>query len=139
MLPLCPLPDVLPSPEPGPRPRRRRERCAPGAGARLSRPIFSSPALLSRDFSRAATLFVLPLLQRRHLDEVAHALDLSGERRRDVTHHHVLVVLETDRFERPAHAPRMPDAAADLLDANLSLLGKLELRRFSRPLPRVPD
>ena len=45
MDPLCPLPEVFPSPEPGPRPSRRRARCEPGAGARLCSPIFSTFSL----------------------------------------------------------------------------------------------
>ena len=51
----------------------------------------------------ALSLFCAPftsLLDRRHLDEVANLLELTLEARRDRLHHHVLVMLETDRLER---------------------------------------
>src|SRR3954462_5990832 len=122
-MPLWPLPDVLPVPEPGPRPRRFRSRLEPGAGERLWRPIFSVATVL--------------LLDGLHLDEVAHLLELSTQRRGILLDHLVLVVLEADRLERPVHPPRVPDAAPDLPDANLAR-GQLVLRRLLRPLSRVP-
>ena len=46
LCPLCPLPEVLPSPEPGPRPTRFRGWVEPREGARLDRVIFSAMSLL---------------------------------------------------------------------------------------------
>src|SRR5436190_8728516 len=74
----------------------------------------------------------------RHLDEVANLLQLTLEARRDRLYHDVLMVAETDRLERPAHAPRVPDAAADLLDAYVPGFGKVLLRCCFWPLTRVP-
>src|SRR3982750_3132107 len=67
LIPLWPLPDVLPVPEPGPPPRRFRSLLLPGMGERLWRPIFSVATVL--------------LLDGLHLDEVAHLLELSTQRR----------------------------------------------------------
>ena len=118
LIPLCPLPDVLPVPEPGPRPRRLRfavrpRRRARGCAARSSR----LPRLASRFLLPAALISPPPTVT---CDEVTHLLELTLEARRDRLHHHVLMVLEADRLERRAHAPRVPDAAPDLLDANVT-------------------
>src|SRR5688500_2607538 len=66
-------------------------------------------------------------------------LELPAQRRRILLDHDVLVVLETDRLERPQHPPRVADPASYLLDAQLARSGRLLLRRLLWPLPRVPD
>src|SRR3954468_8600436 len=123
-MPLWPLPDVLPVPEPGPRPRRFRSRFEPGAGDRLWRPIFS-----------VATVLFLDAL---HLDEVAHLLELSTQRRGILLDHLGLMVSEPDRLQRELHRLAVPDAAPDLLDPDLAR-GQLVLARRLRPLARVPN
>src|SRR5688572_14884119 len=122
-MPLWPLPDVLPVPDPGPRPRRFRSRLLPGIGERLCRPIFSVATVL--------------LLDGLHLDEVAHLLELSTQRRGILLDHHVLMVPEADRLERTVHPPRVADAAPHLADPHLPR-GQLVLRCLLRPLARVP-
>src|SRR5690348_7537599 len=92
-------------------------------GERLWRPIFSVATVL--------------LLDGLHLDEVAHLLELSTQRRGILLDHLVLVVLEADRLERAVHPPRVPDAAPDLPDAHLAR-GQLVLRRLLWPPTGVP-
>src|SRR5215213_1922432 len=60
------------------------------------------------------------LLDGLHLDEVAHLLELSTQRRGILLDHHVLMVLEADRLERPVHPPRVSDPTPDLPDADLA-------------------
>src|SRR5688500_10474287 len=94
LIPLCPLPDVFPVPDPGPRPRRFRLRCEPGAGARLCRPSFPPGRARVSLFSTGL------LLDRRHLDQVPHVLDLTAERGRVLLDHLVLMVAQPERLER---------------------------------------
>src|SRR5215211_2836963 len=82
--------------------------------------------------------FALSLLDR-HLDQVADLLELSLEARRDLFDHDILVMLEANRLERRTHTPRVPDSAADLLDTNVTRLGKILLRRLARSLTRMPN
>src|SRR4051812_42392578 len=122
-MPLCPLPDVLPVPEPGPRPRRLRSRFEPGAGDRLCRPSFS-----------VATVLFLDAL---HLDEVAHLLELSTQRRGILLDHLGLMVSEPDRLQGELHRLAVPDAAPHLPDPDLARR-QLVLARRLRPPAGVP-
>src|SRR5688572_473716 len=127
LMPLCPLPDVLPVPEPGPRPSRLRFLVEPGAGERLCRPILS---LLATS---------LLLLDGRHLDQVAHFLDLTAQRRRILLDDDGLVVVKSDRRERQAHRRGTADAAPHLLDPHLARRRRLFLGRSLRPARAVPN
>ncbi len=77
------------------------------------------------------------LLDGLHLDEVAHLLELSAQRRGILLDHHVLMMLEADRLERAVQPPRVPDAAPDLPDAHLPR-GQLVLAGLLWPLAGVP-
>src|SRR5438034_332551 len=101
--PFWPRPLVFPIPEPGPRPPLRRLRL--GRRHRL-----------------------LPVLHRRHLDEVAHQVDHAAQRRVILLHHDVLMVLEAQRLERAAQRRRLADRRADLLQADLALPRRLLTR-----------
>src|SRR5690349_1538145 len=133
-MPLFPLPEVLPLPDPGPRPMRFRSRCEPGAATRLCSPIFST-------FSAFSTVFatISSLLDHGHLYEVPHLLELPNERRMNVLHDLMLMMMQADRLQRCAHAPRMTDAASDLLDANLAFLRQAKAWRLFRTARAVPN
>src|SRR5262249_24979253 len=79
-----------------------------------------------------------PAVDHADLDEVTHLLELPEQRRGNRLLDDILVVLEPDRFERRAHARRVPDAAADLLDTNVTRFRKILLFRLCRPASRVP-
>src|SRR5688500_17637934 len=133
-MPLWPLPDVLPVPEPGPRPRRLRSRCDPGAGTRLCSPIFppcGSPAVPSSCF--ATDLF----LRRGDRHQMPDLLQHPAKGRRVLLDDDILMVLEADRLERLLHAPRVTDAAADLLDPQLARPRRNLLRGVGRTLGAV--
>src|SRR5687768_7274987 len=135
-MPLCPLPDVLPVPEPGPRPRRLRSRCEPGAGTRLCSPIFppcGSPAVPSSCFATA--LF----LRRSDRHQMPDLLEHPAKGGRVLLDDDILMVLEAERLERLLHAPRMPDAAPDLLDPELALTRRGLLRGVLRALGAVKN
>src|SRR5207247_1167041 len=124
--PLPPRPAVLPIPEPGPRPLRMRARCEP-AGARrpcsTRRSTVTGLALafafrrigafaLGRarpvvfGFRFVGAMPLLAFLHRRHLNEVAHLIEHPAERGVILLHHGVLMMLESERFERPPRAHR---------------------------------
>src|SRR5688572_10531229 len=75
-------------------------------------------------------------LYRRHFYEMTHAFDLSTQGRRILEDHLRLVIAQPESLEREAHAPRVPDPAANLLDANTAAR-QLRLRSRARTL-RVP-
>src|SRR5215831_8826571 len=115
-----------------------RAQCASGLCASPAR----RPGCATRSSppSRPPASLRAPLLAslESHLDEVTHLLELTFETRRDWFHDDVLMMLEPDRLERCAHAPRMPDASPDLLDPYGTRFGKVLFRRLSWPLTRMP-
>src|SRR5947209_18129173 len=134
--PLPPRPAVLPIPEPGPRPLRMRARCEP-AGARrpcsTRRSTVTGLALafafrrigafaLGRarpvvfGFRFVGAMPLLAFLHRRHLNEVAHLIEHPAERGVILLHHGVLMMLESERFERPPLERRAADTGVGLLD-----------------------
>src|SRR5689334_24183708 len=98
---------------------RFRLRCDPGAATKLCSPIFSTFAVVSTFFATVSLL-----LNHGHLDQVSHLLQLADQRRMNVLHDLVLVMVQSDRLERRAHPPRVADAAPHLLDPNLTRFGK---------------
>src|SRR5438552_10699129 len=111
--PLPPRPAVLPMPEPGPRPFRMRARCEPRGGLRscsARRENWASgpgarDLVLARGL-RAAFAFgfgilLLSFLLRRHLDQVAHLLEHAAQGGMIRVHDFILMMLETQRLERP--------------------------------------
>src|SRR5213592_1184015 len=136
--PLPPRPAVLPIPEPGPRPLRMRARCDP-AGAR--RPcsrrrstvtglavalafrragafalVCARPLPVVFGFRFVGAIRLLAFLHRRHLDEVAHLIEHPAQRGVILLHHGILMMLESERFERPPLERRAADTGVDLLD-----------------------
>src|SRR5207244_2134299 len=146
--PLPPRPAVLPIPEPGPRPLRMRARCEPGGRRRLDSVMCGSSArgAFARGFAFglalgfgfvfgfAIALFPCLCLRGCHLDQVAHLIQHAPERRTILLHHHRLVVLQAQRFERPPLERGPPDSRTDLPDPQLAFAG-----RRQRPIaPRFP-
>src|SRR5881396_1572527 len=118
-------------PDPGPRPFLMRARCEPTGGFRScsarrgnwASGLGARGLALARGFRVALAfgfgILLLSFLLRRHLDEVPHLLQHAAQRGMIRVHDFILMMLETQRLERPPHSMRMTAARPHLFDAQL--------------------